>query len=139
MSKINLGRVILGGLVAGLIVNLLEFVLHEKVIKAAEMAAMTAIGKGGSTGQVWVWLVYGFAYGIVAVWIYAAIQPRFGAGAATAVRAAVIAWFLNTLLSGVALVNLGIYGANVTVITVLWGLVETVIAVIAGGRLYRDA
>jgi len=42
MSKINLGRVILGGLVAGLIANLLEFVLHEKVIKADEMAAMTA-------------------------------------------------------------------------------------------------
>jgi hypothetical protein len=31
------------------------------------------------------------------------------------------------------------FAANITVITVLWGLVETVIAVIAGARLYRDA
>jgi hypothetical protein len=67
------------------------------------------------------------------------VRPSAGPGAATAVRAAAVAWFLNTLLPGVALVNLGIYGTNITVITVLWGLVETVIAVIASARLCRDA
>ncbi len=139
MAKINLGRVILGGLLAGLIMNVGEFLLHEKVVKVDEVAAMTAIGKGGSTGQVWVWIVYGFVFGIVALWLYAAMQPRFAAGAGTATRAAVAAWFLNTLLPAVAFVNLGIYSFNLSVLTSVWGLVETVIAVIVGARLYRDA
>ena len=125
-------------MLAGLVLNVGEFLLHEKVIKADEAAAMTALGKGG-TGQIWVWIVYGFVFGIVAVWLYAAIRPRYGAGPRTAACAAVVAWFLSTFLSGVAMVNLGIYTTNLMAVTTIWALVETVIAVILGAWLYREA
>jgi hypothetical protein len=137
MTKINLGRVILGGLLAGVLVNVSEFLLHTKMIQAEEAAAMAA--KGGSTGQISVWILYGFVYGIVLVWLYAAIRPRFGAGAKAAALAGVIAWFLSTLLPGAAMVNMGLYPSNLNVTVTIWGLVESVIACILGAWLYKEA
>jgi hypothetical protein len=138
MARINLGRVILGGLLAGLVLNVSEFLLHEKVIKADEMAAMTALGKGGATGSIGVWVVYGFVYGIVLVWLYAAIRPRFGAGARTAACAGLTGWFFNSLLSSVAMVNMGLFAANLMVTSTIWALVDSVIAAVVGAWLYRE-
>lgn len=136
MTKINLGRVILGGLLAGLIVNIGEFLLHAKVVAADEAAAMAA--KGGTTGDIKVWIIYGFVYGIALVWLYAAIRPRFGAGAGAAACAGATAWFFGGFLSAVAMINLGLFPLNVTVISTIWGLVESVIAAIAGAWLYKE-
>jgi hypothetical protein len=138
MAKINLGRVILGGLLAGVVVNVLEFLLHEKVVKADETAAMVALGKAG-TGQIWIWIVFGFAYGIALIWLYAALLPRFGAGAKTAAYAGLAGWFLSGLLTAVAMVNMGLLPTNVATTTTLWGLVESIVAAIAGAWLYREA
>ncbi|MBC8647371.1 MAG: hypothetical protein H7X85_09430, partial [Thermoanaerobaculia bacterium] len=45
MGKINWGRVILGGIVAGIVINISEYVLNELVMKDKWQAAMTALGK----------------------------------------------------------------------------------------------
>ena len=45
MKGINLGRVILGGIVAGILINISEFLLNEKVLKSDWEAAMRAFGK----------------------------------------------------------------------------------------------
>ncbi|HVT19595.1 MAG TPA: hypothetical protein VHQ90_25860 [Thermoanaerobaculia bacterium] len=136
MTKINLGRVILGGLLAGLLVNIGEFLLHTKVIVAEETAQMAA--KGGTMGDFKIWIIYSFVYGIALVWLYAAIRPRFGAGAGAAACAGATAWFFGGFLSAVAMVNLGLFPLNTTVITTIWGLVESVIAAIAGAWLYKE-
>ena len=44
MGKINLGRVLLGGLLAGLILNIGEFVLNEKVL-GPQMKEFFKIGR----------------------------------------------------------------------------------------------
>ena len=87
MKAINFGRVILGGLLAGIVVNISEFVLNTIVLKSEMEAGMKALGKTvpQSGGAIAVWTVLGFAIGIVSVWLYAAIRPRYGAGPATAV------------------------------------------------------
>ena len=43
------------------------------------------------------WLII---FGIVIVWLYAAIRPRFGSGVKTAVYAGLAAWFLYGCLGG---------------------------------------
>src|SRR5262249_46950132 len=110
MGKINLSRVILGGILAGIVVNVSEFLLHDVVLKAEEMETLKALGKtmpqGGSV--VFVWLLWGFAWGIGAVWLYAGIRPRYGAGPGTAVRAGLAAWFFSALLMTVAMTNMGL-------------------------------
>src|SRR5215472_15792469 len=97
MGKINAGRDFLGGILAGILVNLSELILNEKVMKSAWEEAMK--GRQVQMGSIAVWVVWGFVYGILCVWLYAAIRPRFGAGAATAAIAGFIAWIVTTLLS----------------------------------------
>ena len=83
---------------------------------------------GGST--IAVWLLWGFAWSIGAIWLYAAIRPRYGPGPGTAVRAGLAAWFFSGLLATVAMVNLGIFGFNA--VGFLWELAASIIATVAG-------
>ena len=138
MGKVNLSRVILGGIVAGIIVNISMYLLHDVVLKAHHEATMQALGKtmpaGGSV--LVVWLLYGFVWAIVAVWLYAAIRPRYGAGPGTAARAAVAAWFFGCLLPSVAMWNMGLLPFSG--LEVGWDLVTEIIAVIAGAAVYKE-
>src|ERR1700730_18235219 len=111
MGKINLSRVILGGIVAGILVNVSEFLLHDVVMKTQHEEMMKSLGKTMATGGsvMTVWILYGFAWGIVAVWLYAAIRPRFGPGPGTAAKAAVVIWFFGCLLTAVAMSNMGLF------------------------------
>jgi len=138
MGKINLSRVILGGILAGIVVNISEFLLHDVVMKAQDAEVMKSLGKampeGGSV--IAVWLIWGFAWGIVAVWLYAAVRPRFGPGPGTAARVAVATWFFCCLLSMVAMANMGLIGFNG--LELVWTLVQDVVAVVAGAWLYKE-
>jgi hypothetical protein len=139
MGKINLSRVILGGILAGIVVNVSEFLLHDVVMKAQDAEVMKSLGKtmpeGG--GVIAVWLVWGFAWGIAAVWLYAAMRPRFGPGPGTAARTGVAAWFFCCLLSMVAMSNMGLIALNG--LELVWTLVQDVIAVIVGAWIYKEA
>ena len=101
MGRVNLTRVILGGIVAGIVINVSEFLLNGVVMKAQIEQMMRSLGKstpmGGSAMAVWV--LWGFAAGIVAVWLYAAIRTRYGPGPGTAFRAALATWFLGWFLA----------------------------------------
>jgi hypothetical protein len=61
---------------------------------------MKALGKGGEYGvaQIVVFNLWGFAMGVFAVWLYAAIRPPYGAGPITICTAAVAAWVLGYVL-----------------------------------------
>ena len=138
MKPINWGRVILGGIAAGVVVNLSEYILNEIVLKKENEEAMKALGKsmpaGGSTMTVWI--VWGFVLGIAAVWLYAAIRPRFGAGPATAMKAGLAVWILAYLLSSVAFWNLGLFPFSA--LAFVWGLVEALVATVVGAWLYKE-
>ena len=45
--------------------------------------------------------VWGFLVGILAIWLYAAIRPRYGAGSKTALYAGAAVWGLGYLLGSV--------------------------------------
>jgi hypothetical protein len=138
MKGINFGRVILGGLVAGLIVNVSEGILHGVILKSESEAAMRTLGKtmpqGGSTVAIWV--IWGFLWGIVAVWLYAAIRPRYGAGAGTAVRAGIAAWFLSHFFCALAIYNMGLF--PMSGMAMVWTLAEGIIATVVGAWLYKE-
>jgi len=95
MSGINFGRVIGGGLLAGLIINISEFILNGVLLAQQMEAAMRSLNRPPVDNQMIVWfVVLGFALGIVTVWLYAAIRPRLGPGVRTAVCTALTVWFL---------------------------------------------
>ena len=139
MGKVNLSRVIMGGLLAGLIINVSEFLLNDKVMKTVWEAQLKTLGKTmpEDAGAMTFWIVDGFVTGIVAVWLYAAIRPRYGPGPGTAARAGLVVWFFTCLLWALAMQNLGLF--PVSVLALVWVLVESIVATIAGAWLYKEA
>jgi hypothetical protein len=139
MGKINIARVILGGLLAGLVINISEYVLNTYVI-ADDAAAMLERFGLPQTGmhQIGVFLVMTFILGIIMVFTYAAMRPRFGAGVKTAIIAAVTLWpvsLFGTIVDGV----LGIVPGDMLPVIVVWSLAEMVIGSVAGAWLYKEA
>jgi hypothetical protein len=137
----NWGRIILGGLAAGLVINISEAILNVPVLGDDWAQIMTAMGKSGefSGGQIAMFNVIGFVTGIMLVWLYAAIRPRFGAGPKTALCAASVTWTLNYLLPSVMFLVMGLFPSGIITFALVWGLVEMLIAGYVGGWVYKEA
>ena len=139
MKKINFGRVVLGGILAGILINISEYLRYDVVMRGEFEAGLQALGKSLPKGAAatTIWTLWGFGLGIVAVWLYAAIRPRYGPGAATAVRAGVAVWFLTSLLTIIAMRAMGLFAISPAAL--VWTLVACVAATVAGAWLYREA
>ena len=140
MVHTNRVRVVLGGLLAGVVINLVEYVTNGVILKDAWARAMQALGKPAalSAGTIAIFILWGFLLGIAAVWIYAAIRPRYGAGPPTAVRAGFAAWALAVFLSNLSMYPMGLFPARQLAITTVVALVEIVLGTIAGAWLYKE-
>ncbi|MBI2403326.1 MAG: hypothetical protein HYW06_09100 [Gemmatimonadetes bacterium] len=139
MGKINWGRVIAGGLLAGVVLNVFDFVVNGWLLSDQWTAAMTALGKGQMGGSMIIWfMVVDFLLGIAAVWLYAAIRPRFGAGPKTAAWAGLFVWFLLGFLHAMFEVPMGLFPANLYWISTAAALVFVPLAVVVGAWLYQE-
>lgn len=140
MGKINWGKVVLGGLVAGIIIDVVEGIVEGVILGPEWREAMKALGRPlRETGtNVTLHILLGFAYGITALWLYAAIRPRFGAGPRTALYAGICAWVLGNLLPSVNWGPQGVLPSYLFAIAALVGLVEMVVATEAGAWLYQE-
>jgi hypothetical protein len=139
MTHINLGRVVLGGLLAGLVINVGETILNVVVAGQAMADVLKARNlpdiSGGAIGG---FVFFAFLLGIFTIWLYAAIRPRFGAGPGTAVIAGLFVWYFAYFYSASATVLMGIYPLKLAAGGALWGLVEIVLASVAGAWLYTE-
>jgi hypothetical protein len=140
VGHINMTRVVLGGLLAGLVINISEFILNAIVLEADMNAALARMNLPPvGMNAVAVFLVMGFVLGIVSVWLYAAIRPRFEPGAASAAGAGLIVWFLAYCYGSIGFAAMGMFPARMIAIAVIWGLFELVIATVAGAWVYHEA
>ena len=139
MGNINMGRVILGGLVAGLVLNIGEFLLNGVVLAKEMEAFMTQHNFREPPNFIAIAVGLTFVLGIVIVLGYACIRPRFGPGVKTAIIAGVFAWFgvcfyctiINGVLAGIPMGTL--------ILGMVWCLVEYCLGAIAGAWLYKEA
>lgn len=140
MGKINLGRVILGGLVAGVIINVVEGVMNGVVLQPQWAEAAKALGRSAevSAKQIAAFNVWGFTAGLMTVWLYAAIRPRYGAGPRTAMCAGSAVWMLAFAMSNAMMVFLHIYPLGLLLIITAVELVEMLIASVAGAYFYKE-
>jgi hypothetical protein len=138
MGKINWTRVILGGLVAGVVINVFEFLLNGVILAKDMEAAISALGREVSGGALAVFTVWGFLVGIFAIWLYAAIRPRYGAGQKTAACAGAAVWGLGYLLAAVTPIALHLFPRRLMAVGLAVGLVEVIVGTLAGAWLYRE-
>jgi apolipoprotein N-acyltransferase len=138
-SSINVGKVIAGGLLCGLVINISETILNLVVVPADMAAALKERNLPElGTSPIIGFVIFAFLLGIGIVWLYAAIRPRFGPGVKTAIIAAVAVWAFSYVYSSLGMVFMGFFPAGLTAFTLVWGLVEVVLGAVAGAWVYKE-
>ncbi|MGD0732191.1 MAG: hypothetical protein ABR956_13095 [Terracidiphilus sp.] len=140
MGRINIGRLILGGIVAGIVSDALGYLVDGIWLAPQWADGLRALGHDEFASDQLIWFnVLGLVTGIVLVWVYVAIRPRFGAGVLTAIYAGVAVWVLTSLLPNLGLMWVGeLFSRHLTAFTTAAALGELVIAAIAGAALYKE-
>ena len=138
MKGINVGRVIAGGLLAGLVITIGEAILNMPVLGAEWDQAMSALGITQGTGAIVFYTVAAFVIGIVGVWMYAAMRPRLGPGPATAIKVGLVIWLLGWAWPTLGLLFWDVFPTKLIWVALVWSVVEVPVAMMAGAWLYRE-
>jgi hypothetical protein len=141
MGKINWTRVLIGGLIAGVVIDVLWFVAWGLFIRPSLSAALLALGRPmqEAVSTTVVLVVLGFVFGILAIWLYAAIRPRYGAGPGTAALAGVAAGLLLGVFPDIGWgLTLRLIPARVFAADAVVSLVAMVIATLLGAWVYKE-
>ena len=140
MNKLNFGRVLLGGIVAAIILNIGEFVLNGIILAPhiqADMKRMNITPPGAGFGLLAVTLT--FVFGILAVLLYALIRARLGPGPKTALVTALIVWFCVYAYSGAINMLLINVPPRLILMILAWGLIEYPLGIFVGASLYNES
>jgi hypothetical protein len=136
----NYARILLGGLVAGLVLNIGEFLLNG-VLLAKQMEqffSKCGLTPPGSSALI-ILVALTFLMGILVVFVYASIRPRCGPGPKTAICAGLIGWFCVYFYNNAVGFALGFVPINLFMIALGLGLVEYILGALAGAWLYKEA
>jgi hypothetical protein len=139
MGRINVGKVLIGGILAGAIIFISEGILNVLILGDTFAAVLQRYGIPQPPSSVFaVYFVMALILGIRAVWVSAAIRPRFGPGARTAMIAGIISWALHYGMTSMAHATQGIWSTGVLIISAFWGLLEMILATTLGARFYSE-
>ena len=138
MGKINFARVFLGGLLAGLILNIFEYVLNGVVFASEWDAFMKVLGRQMRPGAIPFFIVGAFVSGIGVVWLYAVARPRLGAGPKTAALTGVAFWFFAYAIPDANSIAANVAPGRLTLTICLIMLVGMLLASVCGGWVYKE-
>jgi hypothetical protein len=141
MSRINGGRVLIGGLAAGVAMNLIDGLSNGMLLAAQWKAETEQLNAGlmtkAAASSTVGWVIVDFILGLMIVWLYAAIRPRFGAGPMTAARAGLAAWLISHSFY-FSYVFMGLYSFRLIAASSGAGLVSAMVGAYIGGKLYQE-
>jgi len=135
----NVGRVIAGGIAAGIVINVVEGVMNMVVLGDAMRDMYAAMGvpePGGSA--IAVYMVLALLLGFVLAWVYAAVRPRLGAGPRTAVRTGLVVWAAAGVVPIVGWYVMGMLSTGLLFVFLGYTLVEYVAGALVAGMIYRE-
>ncbi|MFQ5926703.1 MAG: hypothetical protein ACE5MH_04635 [Terriglobia bacterium] len=139
MGKINWARVFLGGLLAGVVITIFE--MGYGMLMAADwQAALQALGRPAepTSSQMIIFPLLNFAIGFAAIWLYVAARPRFGPGPKTAACMGSACGVIVYAIPGIAWGMLIGFPTRLLVIGIVWGVVQLVVATVAGAWAYKE-
>lgn len=139
MGKINWGRVLLGGIVAGIVIDLVNYVVNSYIWAQQNDAMMKRLNIQLRPHAIPVFLLEGLFLGIAAIWAYSVARPRYGPGPKTAVITALGVWFIGSLLPTADMWASGIVRSRMACADVLVGLLTIIVASLIGASLYKEA
>lgn len=140
MGGINAGRWLMGGLIAGILLWVMEGIASTFYLADMQRAMLEhnlSMELGG--GSIAISVLVSLIAGLTVVFFYAAARPRFGPGPRTAVTVAAALWAGGYLLSLLGYQMMGLFPPSLLVLWGAVGLLEMVVAGLVGGWLYREA
>jgi peptidoglycan/LPS O-acetylase OafA/YrhL len=141
---INTKRVIIAGLAAGLVMNILDFIMNGFIFADRMTAEMNAFkpGMGDAMAQMDTntmigYVIMDFVLGMLIAYTYAAMRPRFGAGPKTAIIAAVVLWIFAGIISANYLI-MGMMSQGLWWSVAIAYMVCLIIAALVAGAVYKE-
>lgn len=139
---INAKRVVVGGIAAGVVIFVLDFVTNALLLGDVWKREMDALNpalsaNAESPAAMASFVVIDLLFGVLLVWLYAAIRPRFGPGPRTAVLAGLVFWVYSALL-WTGFTTLGLFSWTMYAVGAVAGLVMFVAAALVGGAIYKE-
>ncbi len=139
MAGINMIKLLVGGVVAGLVYNIGQTLIHVVLFAEASAALTETMGAPEPTGRVIaVFWGLGFIIGITMIGVYAAIRPRCGPGPGTAIGAAIITFILAELVPAGFYIASGILDFGMYLQFMIATFAVLCAAALAGGMLYSE-
>ena len=140
---LNTGKVVAGGLAAGVVLNLIDYVVYTMVLADRVKAEADAFHPGMadtmmSGNAITVYIITDFIFGLLLVWTYAAIRPRFGPGPRTALLAAFLFWIILAFAAA-PMMMAGQVSANLWWTEVFINFVNFCIAAWVGAMIYKES
>lgn len=136
----NIGRLIVGGIVAAIIYFIGDGVVHGALLKQHWASILGAINvdaeKALKTPAIFG--LYDLIKGFAAVWIYAAIRPRFGPGVGTAIIAGLITWLVAIPLPLIGLIPMKFFPPSFVALWSAYAIVPMIIGAVVGAWIYRE-
>ncbi|HEX6573555.1 MAG TPA: hypothetical protein VF042_01175 [Gemmatimonadaceae bacterium] len=141
---INTSKVLVGGLAAGVAMNIFDYVLNGMIFGERMTAEMNAFkpGMGDAMGMMDTKTIVGYiimdlGIGMLLAYTYAAMRPRFGAGAKTAIITAMVFWIFGSILTASFLV-MGMMSTGLWWSFGVAYLICLIIASLIAGALYSE-
>ena len=138
----NTPKVLVGGIAAGIVLNVIDWITYTKVLVDRVTAEAEAFKPGMSASMmsgyaITVYVITDLILGLLLVWTYAAIRPRFGPGPRTAMNVALLFWiviaFNNAPMIMTRMLSTGLWWTEMLVT-----LVNLLIAAVVGAKLYSE-
>jgi hypothetical protein len=142
MSGINTGKVVAGGLLAGVVYNAIDFLINGMLMREEFTANAARLGLDAASQEapavIATWVAVDFLFGLVVVFLYAAMRPRFGPGPKTAIYAGLVIWLIGAgLLLGFT--QSGIFTMSIFSKMLIPTLVNSLAGAVAGAAVYKEA
>jgi hypothetical protein len=142
MASINAGRVVVGGLAGGVAGNVCDFLWNSTVLKDDMTAMAQKFGMDPAAMQsmsAWApWIIIDFVIGLLIVWTYAAMRPRFGAGPKTAVIAGITLYLAVTAVlygfTSMGMMPMGAFARGSAT-----ALVTVIVTSLVGAAVYKES
>jgi hypothetical protein len=141
MTNINWSRLILGGLIASVIAFVSDGFLHQRLIHEeweAFAAGLRIAMQDHSPLAFLYFAIYELGRGYLALFAYATMRPRFGAGPKTAVWAGVVSWLAFSVAAPAQFIPLGLFSDTLWAMAGAYQLVTSIIAAVAGAAVYKE-
>jgi len=138
-TKINIKRLIIGGLVAGCVLNAISLLSTGfYVSEMMELLDSRGIHPPRSIWSLVVYLLMRFIWGFAVVWFYVATRPRFGPGPKTAVLIGLVFWLCTFFLMVVSYGMLGLFPKGMLILWASMTLLAILPATFVGAWIYRE-